>query len=132
MPGRPGQEYTALYWKNLAASNPGIGERVGVEMPQERDEIEEKIDEFLEGRPRSSYLAELRAALARRLEGTRAALKQTEDPKEQEKLRKEIAEMERQDEVLAREELITEFVEDSVRATVSWSLLKPEDDEGEA
>ncbi|HOJ22408.1 MAG TPA: hypothetical protein PLU39_05120 [Armatimonadota bacterium] len=101
-------------------------------MPQERDEIEEKIDEFLEGRPRSSYLAELRAALARRLEGTRAALKQTEDPKEQEKLRKEIAEMERQDEVLAREELITEFVEDSVRATVSWSLLKPEDDEGEA
>ncbi|HHX42089.1 MAG TPA: hypothetical protein GX715_19200 [Armatimonadetes bacterium] len=101
-------------------------------MPPERDEVEETIDEFLGERPRATYLAELRAALARRLEGTRAALEQSQDPQEQEKLRKEIAAMERQDEVLAREELITEFVEDSVRATVSWSLLKPEDDEGEA
>lgn len=101
-------------------------------MPADRDEVEETIEQFLEERPRASKLAELRAALARRLAGTRAALKQSQDPKEQEKLRKEIAAMERQDEVLAREELITEFVEESVRATASWSLLKPEDEEGEA
>ena len=35
---------------------------------------------------------------------------------------------ERQIAALEREELITEFVEDSVRATVSWSQLKPEED----
>jgi len=107
-------------WKILA----------GVVMPP--DDVEQTVEEFLGDQPRAGHLRLLREALQRRLEGTRAALKHCDDPQERERLQKEIAAMERQAEALSREELITEFVEDSVRATASWSLMRPDDEEGES
>ncbi|NLC57829.1 MAG: hypothetical protein GX774_13415 [Armatimonadetes bacterium] len=90
--------------------------------------MDQAVEEFLEGRPRAKELAELRRALETRAEGLKAALGRAQDPAEQDRLRKELQVAERQIAALEREELITEFVEDSVRATVSWSQLKPEED----
>ena len=93
------------------------------------DEVEAAVEGFLGGRPRAAEIAELRAALERRIEGLMAALGRAPDAAEGARLRREIELAERQVDALEREDLISEFVEDSVRATASWSLLKPEEPE---
>ena len=72
---------------------------------------EELIETFLEGRPRADSWGELRQALELRLE---AAVTE----KERQVLRQQIA-------VLAQEEAITRFVEDSIRV----SVIRPRGDE---
>lgn len=100
-------------------------------MQREDRDLEETVEQFLEGRPRAAELAEMRRALQQRLKGLRAALARSQDGAERERLKKEIQTAEQQVAALEREELITEFVEDSVRVTASWSLLKPEEEEKE-
>lgn len=85
------------------------------------DDVERVIEQFLDGKPRASTLRELREALQeklRRLEQDPSALPE------------EIAEVREQVRVLYEEELITEFVEDSVRFTLSAEQLHQEMDEG--
>lgn len=97
-------------------------------MPPNQD-IERTVDAFLDGRPRAAQLTKMRQALQRRLEGLQSALGRAVLSEERERLGKEIAQLRCQVEAIAREELITEFVEDSVRATASFSMLRPEDPE---
>lgn len=98
-------------------------------MPSDPDEVESTVEQFLEGRPRAAEIAGLRAALERRLQGLQASLDREQDPAARARLQEEIATARKQVAALEREELITEFVEDSVRATASWSLVKPEEEE---
>lgn len=73
------------------------------------NEIEDQvIEDFLEGQPRAEYWRELRDALAARLEDAIAS----NDAER-------IAELRAQVDALAQEHAITEFVEDSVRASLS-------------
>jgi hypothetical protein len=96
---------------------------------------DEVIEEFLEGQPRASYWRELRESLHGRLREAEAELKgiPADDPnraaleKRMEDLREQVA-------ALATEETVTQFVEDSVRASLSRPRrpgdLDLEDDEG--
>ncbi len=93
------------------------------------DDVESTVDEFLGSKPRAAELAELRGALQARLEKMKVTFARSRDPGESSRLEKEIATAQRQIEALVQEELITEFVEDSVRATASWSHLRPEEEE---
>ncbi|MDH7570542.1 MAG: hypothetical protein QHJ73_13255 [Armatimonadota bacterium] len=93
------------------------------------DDVERTVEEFLDGQPRAKELAEMRRVLQQRLEGLRAAARNAVDPAEQARLRREIESTERHVAALAREELITEFVEDSVRATLLWSRARGADTE---
>ena len=79
------------------------------------DDVERVIEEFLEGKPRAATLRELRQALEaklRRLEDDPSA-----SPEQLEELREQAR-------VLYEEELITQFVEDSIRFTLSADALQ--------
>ncbi len=79
------------------------------------DDVERVIEEFLEGKPRAATLRELRQALEaklRRLEDDPSA-----SPEQLEQLREQAR-------VLYEEELITQFVEDSIRFTLSADALQ--------
>jgi len=90
------------------------------------DEIEQAIDEVLEGRPRSRELAEMIAAL----EARRETFQRERDAATDEASRREWAarlrEAEKQIEILREEQAITEFVENSVRVTLSRAQLEEE------
>jgi len=83
------------------------------------------LEEFLEGKPSAAQLREwkllLRERLKRLLEERRAV------DGVPARLDAEILELQKQIEILEREELITEFVEDSVRATLTLNTIAPED-----
>ncbi len=85
-------------------------------------ETERAIEEFLEGSPRASALAEMVAALAAR----RETFMRERDSAATEELRKEwearVSEVDKQIRVLREEQTITGFVEDSIRATVNRNL----------
>ncbi|MBI3946693.1 MAG: hypothetical protein HY321_12290 [Armatimonadetes bacterium] len=98
-------------------------------MLPERDEVEEVVESFLGGRPGADETARLRRALEERAEGMKAALARAGDAAERARTERELKTLARQIEALAREELIAEFVEDSVRATISSSHAKPEERE---
>jgi (p)ppGpp synthase/HD superfamily hydrolase len=79
------------------------------------EDVERVIEEFLEGKPRASTLRELRQALETKL---RRLEEDPSTPPEQ------IQELREQVRVLHEEELITQFVEDSIRFTLSADALQ--------
>jgi hypothetical protein len=83
------------------------------------------IDEFLAGKPSSAQLREWWNRLRQRAKRLREELK-TADQAEAPALRVRLAEMERQMAALDEEALITEFVEGSVRGTLSLGSITAE------
>ena len=80
------------------------------------------IEQFLEGKPSSAQFREWRETLVTRSRRLRQELKDA-DPARAPQLRARLAEMDRQIAVLEQEELITEFVEDSVRVTLAMGSV---------
>lgn len=80
-----------------------------------QDPAEETVQEFLDGRPRARELREMRQALLKRLEAMEEDLAAHPDD---ERLAARIRTVRRQVAVLAEEEAITGFVEESVRVSV--------------
>jgi hypothetical protein len=93
------------------------------------------IDEFLEGQPRSDTWRELRESLQARLDDARADLAAAppDDPRRTD-LGRRVRELKTQVAALAQEEAVTQFVEESVRASLSrprsLSGNDDEDDDG--
>lgn len=98
-------------------------------MSSEKDETEEAIRAFLGGQPRAEEIAQMRRLLQQRAEDLRALLDHTEDPEERSRILREWRGLRRQIGALSQEEMIAEFVEDSVRATLARSRLKPDEEE---
>lgn len=93
------------------------------------------IDEFLGDTPRASQWRALRQSLGERLGGlrqTRALEAQTDQNSETlPRLDKEIAALERQVAALQTEEVVAEFVENSLHVTLARSALDAQGDVGE-
>lgn len=90
------------------------------------DEIERAIEEALEGKPRARELAEMIAAL----EVRQATFQRERDAAANETQRREwvarLREVEKQIRILREEQAITEFVESSVRVTVTRAQMEEE------
>ncbi|MGQ9879469.1 MAG: hypothetical protein ACUVSV_01220 [Armatimonadota bacterium] len=84
------------------------------------DDVGRVIEEFLDGKPRASTLRDLRLALEAKL------CRMEQDPSASSE---QIQELREQVRVLYEEELITQFVEDSVRFTLSADTLQQQIDE---
>ncbi len=82
-----------------------------------RDE-QAAIEQFLEGNPSAAQLRQWRETLRARARRLRQELKSV-NPEQAPALRARLADMNRQIAALEQEELITEFVEDSVRVTLA-------------
>jgi hypothetical protein len=80
-----------------------------------QDPVEEAVQDFLDGRPRAEELREMRLALLKRLEAMEEDLAAHPDD---ERLAARVRAARRQVAVLAEEEAITGFVEDTVRVSV--------------
>jgi cell division protein FtsB len=80
------------------------------------------IDQFLGDQPSSAQLRQWRETLLTRSRRLRQELKAAK-PEEAARLRARLAELERQIAALEQEELITEFVEDSVRVTLAMGSI---------
>lgn len=78
------------------------------------DEVERVIEQFLDGKPRASDLRAWRMALEEKL---RRLEQDPSTPPEQ------LQEVREQVRILREEELITQFVEDSVRFTLSADAI---------
>jgi hypothetical protein len=96
-------------------------------MPYE-EEIENAIDEALAGRPRAQDLAEMIAALQLRRETFLREREAASTPQQKLEWERRLREVEQQIAILRQEQAITEFVEDSVRATVMHAALEEEVD----
>ena len=84
------------------------------------DPREEIIEEFLEGQPRAAKWREYRLALQTRLDAAKEKQALTAaGSSERAALDERILELREQVRVLAEEEVITRFVEDSVHASLS-------------
>ncbi|MGQ9525858.1 MAG: hypothetical protein ACUVTZ_13615 [Armatimonadota bacterium] len=92
-----------------------------------RDAVEAAVREFLGDHPRASEWKEWRRALAQRLEALKQEKSSQPPGSGTSELDAQIQEIETYLAVLAEEAAITEFVEDSVKASVSMPL----DDEEE-
>ncbi|MBC7807359.1 MAG: hypothetical protein H7145_14565 [Akkermansiaceae bacterium] len=94
-----------------------------------RDEV---IEDFLEGQPRAARWREYRLALQTRLDAAKEKVALTaEGSGERTELDDRIKELREQIRVLAEEEAITQFVEDSVRSSLSRPRALPDfDDDG--
>lgn len=80
------------------------------------------IEKFLGDKPSSEQLRQWRDTLAARAERMRRELKEAR-PEQAPALRARLAEMDRQIAALEQEQMITEFVEDSVRATLAMGSI---------
>jgi hypothetical protein len=76
------------------------------------------IEQFLGNQPTSAKLREWRETLIERARRLRRDIGET-DPAQAASLKSRLSELERQIAALEQEELITEFVEDSVRVTLA-------------
>ena len=88
--------------------------------PPGDDTTEPVEDEILNGGPRATQLREMREVLQARLRDAREARDAVspDDPRRA-ALERKVSELRDQVRVLAEEEAVSQFVEDSVRATVS-------------
>jgi hypothetical protein len=96
---------------------------------------DEVIEEFLEGQPRANYWRELRESLHGRLREAEAELKDVPTgDQNRANVEKRVEDLREQVAALATEEAVTQFVEDSVRASLSRPRrpgdFDIEDDEG--
>jgi hypothetical protein len=80
------------------------------------------IDQFLGDNPSSAQLRQWRDTLRARARRLRQELK-TAGPEQRPALRARLAEMNRQIAALEQEEMISEFVEDSVRVTLAMGSI---------
>lgn len=94
------------------------------------DEQDAIIDEFLHGQPRSETWQSLKETLAVRLADARAARDacDADDPRRA-GLERKVRELAQQVRVLAEEEAVTRFVEESVRASLARPRIPGSDDE---
>lgn len=84
------------------------------------DPREEVIEDFLDGQPRAETWREYKEALSSRLKYALADLKASlPDSPDRAALEEKVAELREQVAALAQEEAITQFVEDSVRSSLS-------------
>lgn len=100
-------------------------------LPYGREDVEAAIREFLGEHPRASEWKEWRKAIVLRLgqlKEERASLPPGSDTSE---LDAQIAEMEKYLAVLTEEAVITEFVEDSIRAAAAVPVEEGEEGEEE-
>jgi len=88
-------------------------------------EEEAAIGQFLDGQPTSAQLRQWRETLVDRATRLREELK-TADRQQQPALRARLKELDRQIAALAQDELVTEFVEDSVRVTLAMGSITDE------
>src|SRR5437867_11641004 len=86
------------------------------------DEEQAAIEHFLGDQPTSAQYRQWRETLQERARRLRRDLHEA-DPRQAAALRARLAEMERQIAALEQEELITEFVEDSVRVTLAMGSV---------
>ncbi len=94
----------------------------------EAEAVEQQaIREFLGDQPEAEEWRTWRSMLERRIAGLRREYERTEDPQ----LLIRIEELGRSVRVLAKEEAITEFVEDSVRVTLAMGAVVDGGDEFE-
>jgi hypothetical protein len=99
------------------------------------DPNEQAVDDFLEGAPRADTWRDLRETLAARLADARSDLEllPPDDPRRPER-EKRVRELREQVAALAREEAVTQFVEESVRASLSrprpFGATDDEEDDG--
>jgi len=94
------------------------------------DPREEVIEEFLEGQPRAQTWRELKDALQTRLDAAKEQRELTkEGSPDREAIEERIAELRQQIYALAEEEAVTQFVEDSVRSSLSRPRPLPNFDE---
>jgi hypothetical protein len=89
---------------------------------------ERTIEEFLGDQPRAERLAEMRRVLETRLRRLRADLPETPEV-ERAALETRIETLKEQVAALEQEELITRFVEDSVRVTLAMGSVVDGDSE---
>ena len=80
------------------------------------------VEQFLGGKPSSVQLRQWRETLLARSRRLRQELKEA-GPEQAAALRARLTEMSRQIAALEQEELITEFVEDSVRVTLAMGSI---------
>ena len=85
-------------------------------------EEHDAVEQFLGENPSSAQLRQWRETLRARARRLRRELKAA-SPEQAPALRTRLAEMARQIAALEREELITEFVEDSVRVTLAMGSI---------
>ncbi len=99
------------------------------------DPNEQAVDDFLEGAPRADTWRDLRETLVARLKDARTDLEAVtpDDPRRPERERR-VRELREQVAALAREEAVTQFVEESVRASLSrprpFGASDDEEDDG--
>lgn len=91
-----------------------------------QEDLEQAIDEALDGRPRAAALVEMAEALQDRRDRLRSELRGATDEVRAKELRTKLREAERQLEVLREEHAITEFVEMSVKAAVLRAAPSPD------
>lgn len=93
-------------------------------MESRKQRVDRVINDFLGGEVRSDELHEMVEALSARLEDRRNELsKLASGSADWDVLQAELKELEKQVLVLKREEAITQFVEDSVKMTLSTSEM---------
>ncbi|MDQ3814021.1 MAG: hypothetical protein M3347_08720 [Armatimonadota bacterium] len=86
-------------------------------------EYQDAVSEALGEEPRSSELSEMQAVLRERREQLARELDTAEDAATRDKLRRDLAKLDEQIEVLCEESSITKFVEDSVRVSLEMRHL---------
>jgi hypothetical protein len=91
-----------------------------------QEDLEQAIDEALDGRPRAAALVEMAEALQDRRDRLRTELRGATDDARAKELRTKLRDTERQLEVLREEHAITEFVEMSVKAAVLRAAPSPD------
>jgi hypothetical protein len=112
------------------AAGAGTRRRCMDQLPTGKDPLDEVIEEFLEEHPRAHEWKEWRRVLSERLAGLREQRDALPAGADASELDGKIAEVEGYLAVLAEEAAITEFIESSIRATVTVSEheLAVEDD----
>lgn len=95
----------------------------------EEEQIHEDdvIDDVLGENPRASELRLMRAALEQRRDALRSEAERSTDETERSRLASRLKVLDKQIDALRQEEGITEFVENSVRVTLSKSALEDEE-----
>jgi hypothetical protein len=94
---------------------------------EEQVHEDDVIDDVLGDNPRASQLRLMRAALEERRAAFRAEVDRTAEEPERTRLQSKLKALDRQIDALRQEEAITEFVETSVKVTLTKAAIEDED-----